>query len=54
MHVTRQTQVSVTTFLSSPCLIGHLRPTILLPEDTQPADYEQVFLHELAHRRRGD
>lgn len=41
-------------FLHSPCLVGHWRPAVLVPEATDPADYHEVFLHELAHLRRGD
>jgi len=47
-------RVVVNPFLSSPCLLGHWRPAILLPEEIKPASYDQVFLHELAHLRRSD
>ena len=47
-------RVVVNPFLSSPCLLGHWRPAILLPEVIEPASYDQVFLHELAHLRRSD
>lgn len=46
--------IQVSPFLNSPCLLGHWRPTVLLPEETEPSTYPQVFLHELAHLRRGD
>lgn len=47
-------EVKATPFLSSPCLLGHWRPAVLLPEEIEPATYHQVFLHELAHLRRSD
>ncbi len=54
LHLRQPPEVLVNPFLSSPCLIGHWRPTILLPEDIDPSNYDQVFLHELAHLHRGD
>lgn len=50
----RTPQVLTTPFLSSPCLLGHWRPAVLVPEETDPATYYQLFLHELAHLDRGD
>ena len=46
--------VLMTPLLNSPCLVGHWRPTVLLPEDTEPDSLREVFLHELAHLRRRD
>ena len=46
--------VRVTPFLSSPCLFGHWRATVLMPEELPASSYREVFLHELAHLRRGD
>ncbi len=40
--------------MSSPCLIGQWHPVILLPEDTQVTNCQRVFMHELAHLKRGD
>ena len=54
LRIRSQPRVVVNPFLSSPCLLGHWRPAILLPEEIEPASYEQVFLHELAHLRRND
>ena len=54
LQLTKQPEVLVNPFLSSPCLIGHWRPIIMLPEDIESSCYDQVFLHELAHLRRGD
>ena len=47
-------RVLSTPFLNSPCLFGHLRPVVLVPEETEQSTYPQVFLHELAHLRRAD
>jgi beta-lactamase regulating signal transducer with metallopeptidase domain/uncharacterized GH25 family protein len=54
LQLNQHPEVLVNPFLSSPCLIGHWRPAILLPEDIEVSCYDQVFLHELAHLRRGD
>ena len=44
--------------VNSPALVGLIRPILLLPERTQtvllPVDYENIFLHELAHFLRRD
>jgi beta-lactamase regulating signal transducer with metallopeptidase domain len=40
-------------YVSSPCLAGVMRPTILLPEEV-PAELPAVLVHELAHLARGD
>ena len=50
----RSPQVLASPFLNSPCLLGHWRPAVLLPEETPATTYHEVFLHELAHLRRGD
>lgn len=54
LHIVSPPRVVVNPFLSSPCLLGHWRPVILLPEEIEPASYDQVLLHELAHLRRSD
>ena len=54
LHIVSPPRVVVNPFLSSPCLLGHWRPAILLPEEINPTSYDQVFLHELAHLRRSD
>ncbi|MCC6486637.1 MAG: carboxypeptidase regulatory-like domain-containing protein [Candidatus Hydrogenedentes bacterium] len=47
-----------TSRVSTPALLGLLRPRLLLPESMERAlsreDLRHVFLHELAHYRRGD
>jgi len=40
-------------FLTSPCLHGIRRPAVMLPEEVM-IPLEEVYLHELAHLRRGD
>lgn len=54
LQIVSPPRVVVNPFISSPCLLGHWRPAILLPEEIDPASYDQIFLHELAHLRRGD
>lgn len=48
----------VTRHVSSPALLGALRPKILLPESlveqASPEALRHLFLHELAHLKRGD
>ena len=43
-------------FLSSPCLLGIRRPTMLLPDDLprQERELDAILVHELAHLVRGD
>ena len=44
--------------IGSPALVGLVRPVLLLPERNLPAfspdDWENIFVHELAHYRRAD
>lgn len=44
--------------IDSPALVGFIRPSLLFPrkwsETFSPEDWEHVFMHELAHYRRGD
>ncbi|MFO0940686.1 MAG: M56 family metallopeptidase [Pirellulales bacterium] len=54
LGIARVPMVLINPFLSSPCLIGHWQAVVLLPEDVSGDCYHQVFLHELAHLRRGD
>ena len=44
----------VSPFLTSPCLIGHWRPCIVLTEETPVMMCNEVFLHELGHLKRAD
>lgn len=41
-------------FVASPCLLGCLRPTILLPAEQPPETLRNVLIHELSHLRRRD
>jgi beta-lactamase regulating signal transducer with metallopeptidase domain/Tfp pilus assembly protein PilF len=47
-------EVLQTPFVASPCLVGILRPVILLPEDLPGEVTGAALVHELAHLRRGD
>lgn len=44
--------------VTSPALVGLFRPVLLLPEGKlaafSPEDWENIFVHELAHYRRAD
>lgn len=46
-------QVLVDARISSPCLVGWLRPAILIPQNLKSVGSD-VLAHELAHLRRGD
>ena len=50
----RTPRVLTNPFINSPCLLGHWRPAVLLPAETSPSAFREVFLHELAHLRRRD
>lgn len=50
----RPPSVRTTPFLSSPCLVGIARPTILLTESDSANPKLEVFVHEMAHLRRRD
>jgi beta-lactamase regulating signal transducer with metallopeptidase domain len=47
-------QVRRSPYLSSPCLAGWPRSTVLLPEADPSLPARDVLIHELAHLRRGD
>jgi erythromycin esterase-like protein/beta-lactamase regulating signal transducer with metallopeptidase domain len=49
----RAPQVRRSGRIAGPCLVGWLRPAILLPADGPPVT-DDVLIHELAHLRRGD
>ncbi len=58
MHVKTPVSVVVTDKVRSPALFGFVRPRILLPqgllEMVSLDELQYVFLHELAHLKRGD
>ncbi|MDD5697273.1 MAG: M56 family metallopeptidase [Victivallaceae bacterium] len=51
-------QVVETAYVSTPALMGFVRPRILLPEGMQNAmtepEMKLIFMHELTHLKRGD
>ena len=58
MGVSTPVAVIETAWVSSPSLFGVLRPRLLLPcgftRSFSPTELRYVFLHELAHLKRGD
>lgn len=58
MNVRREVLVVSTPRLGTPALFGFCKPRLLLPEGTlgrlDDGELRMVFLHELAHVRRGD
>ncbi len=58
MGINRTIEVVATDRIDGPALLGCLRPRLLLPRQTMaelsPQELRHVFLHELAHLRRGD
>jgi beta-lactamase regulating signal transducer with metallopeptidase domain len=47
-------EVLLSPYLTSPCLVGWLRPAVLLPEVDPALPVRDVLIHELAHVRRRD
>jgi len=58
LGVTRRARVLISTWTGGPCVVGWLRPAILLPAAAlaglTPDQLEAVLAHELAHIRRHD
>lgn len=55
LGITRKVDLKVCPGISSPILIGFVRPTILLPSGTIPTDgLWLIFKHELVHYKRRD
>ena len=58
VSVRRPPRLLATDAVTSPALVGVFRPLLLMPRSRQGklsrADCEHIFLHELAHYRRGD
>ncbi len=54
----RAPRLRAAAWLDSPALLGLFRPVLLVPADAlrdfSPAEWEHIFLHELAHLRRRD
>jgi bla regulator protein BlaR1 len=58
MHVRTRVVLRLSPVITSPCVCGLIRPTILLPQGlfervTEPR-FRTILLHELAHIKRGD
>ena len=58
LRIKNRPALRVTSDVASPALVGLLRPVLLLPEGDaaafSPEDWENIFVHELAHFRRAD
>ena len=58
MKIDRRVRLMETPAVSSPALHGIMRPTLLLPpgllEHFNEKELRHIFIHELAHLRRGD
>ncbi len=58
MRIRRKPRILKTPLISTPAISGIFRPVLLLPDDFEtaftPEEQRMVFLHELAHVRRGD
>jgi len=58
MRIRREVRLIETDKVSSPSLLGFVRPSLLLPKGmTEEVDFEQlrhIFLHELAHLKHHD
>jgi beta-lactamase regulating signal transducer with metallopeptidase domain len=56
--ITRAVELRLSAWVQSPCVIGHLKPVVLLPASVvlrmTQAQIEAILLHELAHVRRND
>ena len=58
LKLKRLPKVVVSDHATSPAVFGVFKPVLLLPRQTvenySPAELEHIFLHELAHLKRGD
>jgi bla regulator protein BlaR1 len=58
LHVRRQICLVESTQITSPAIMGLFTPTLLLPSGARgkfsPRELRFIFLHELAHLKRGD
>jgi beta-lactamase regulating signal transducer with metallopeptidase domain/ankyrin repeat protein len=58
LHFTRRPTLRMSRDVVSPSLVGTFRPILLLPKKNftaySPEDWENIFIHELAHYRCGD
>lgn len=58
LPIRQQIRLVESSHITSPAIMGLVRPTLLLPIDVQktfdPDELRLIFLHELAHLKRGD
>ena len=58
LHIRSAVSLLQSTLVQTPCVVGYLRPVILLPVSVvsglPPAQLEAILAHELAHIRRHD
>jgi beta-lactamase regulating signal transducer with metallopeptidase domain len=58
LPIRRQIRLVESCHITSPAIMGLFRPTLLLPVDVretfEPEELRFIFLHELAHLKRGD
>jgi len=58
LRIKSRPSLCMSSDLASPALVGLFRPMLLLPEGElaafTPEDWENIFVHELAHYRRAD
>ncbi|UCC45669.1 MAG: M56 family metallopeptidase [Candidatus Zixiibacteriota bacterium] len=58
MHITRPVQLICSRRALAPCVIGLVKPVVLVPlsmfSNLEPSDIEMILVHELAHVRRYD
>ncbi len=56
--VIREVSIRISSYLKSPCVLGHFKPVILVPagmlSGLSQVQVELILLHELAHIRRND
>ena len=58
LRIKNRPALQMSSDVASPALVGLVRPVLLLPEGKlaafSPEDWENIFVHELAHHRRAD
>ena len=58
LHISKRAVIRLTNQIDVPCVIGHIKPVILVPlglmTSLQQQQLEAILLHELAHIKRKD